>query len=101
MTKPDHDRNQCPERCPARRPRESMTDVQAAAGTDITPLFQPLRIGPLRLKNRVVMPGMQRAWCVDDGPDDRLREYSRRRPVGGTALVVCEACAVDHPSAAS
>ena len=78
-----------------------MTDVQAAADIDITPLLQPLRIGPLRLKNRFVMPGMQRAWCVDGAPDYRLREYYRRRALGGTALVVCEACAVDHPSAAS
>jgi 2,4-dienoyl-CoA reductase-like NADH-dependent reductase (Old Yellow Enzyme family) len=78
-----------------------MPEVQATAGTDITPLLRPLRIGRLELKNRFVMPGMQRAWCVDGAPDERLREYYRRRALGGTALVVCEACAVDHPSAAS
>ena len=78
-----------------------MTEVQATTGTDITPLLQPLQVGQLQLKNRFVMPGMQRAWCVDGAPDERLREYYRRRALGGTALVVCEACAVDHPSAAS
>ena len=78
-----------------------MTEVQASAGPDITPLLAPLRIGSLELKNRFVMPGMQRHWCVDGAPDQRLREYYRRRALGGTALVVCEACAVDHPSAAS
>ena len=78
-----------------------MTEVQATAGTDITPLLRPLQVGQLELKNRFVMPGMQRAWCVDGAPDERLREYYRRRALGGTALVVCEACAVDHPSAAS
>ena len=78
-----------------------MTEVQATTGTDITPLLQPLQVGQLQLKNRFVMPGMQRAWCVDGAPDQRLREYYRRRALGGTALVVCEACAVDHPSAAS
>jgi 2,4-dienoyl-CoA reductase-like NADH-dependent reductase (Old Yellow Enzyme family) len=81
---------------------ESMTQVQTAHGTtDIAPLLQPLRVGQLTLKNRFVMPGMQRAWCEDGAPTEKLRDYYRRRAAGGTALVVCEACAVDHPSAAS
>jgi 2,4-dienoyl-CoA reductase-like NADH-dependent reductase (Old Yellow Enzyme family) len=44
---------------------------------------------------------MQRAWCEDGAPTGKMRDYYRRRAAGGTALVVCEACAVDHPSAAS
>ena len=72
-----------------------------AAGHDITPLLRPLEIGRLRLANRFVMPGMQRAWCVDGAPGHRLREYYRRRVLGGTSLVITEACAVDHPSATS
>ena len=72
-----------------------------AAGPDITPLLQPLEIGRLRLANRFVMPGMQRAWCVDGAPGPRLREYYRRRVLGGTSLVITEACAIDHPSATS
>jgi len=82
-----------------------MTQVQVEradeAGPDITPLLQPLQIGHLRLRNRFVMPGMQRFGCVDGAPSDRLREYYRRRALGGTALVVAEACAVDHPSSAA
>jgi 2,4-dienoyl-CoA reductase-like NADH-dependent reductase (Old Yellow Enzyme family) len=49
-----------------------MTEVRdargAAAGHDITALLQPLQIGQLRLRSRFVMPGMQRAWCVDGAP---------------------------------
>jgi 2,4-dienoyl-CoA reductase-like NADH-dependent reductase (Old Yellow Enzyme family) len=80
-----------------------MTQVQAdrAPAPDITPLLQPLQIGQLRLRNRFVMPGMQRFGCVDGAPSDQLREYYRRRALGGTALVVAEACAVDHPSSAA
>src|ERR1700758_5705369 len=78
---------------------ESMTEVQATADTDITPLLQPLRCGQLRLGNRFVMPGMQRSWCVDGAPDQRLREYYRRRVLGGASLVISESCGVDHPSA--
>ena len=82
-----------------------MTQVRAArvraAGADVTPLLRPLQVGPLLLRNRFVMPGMQRGWCVDGAPDHRVREYYRRRALGGTALLVAEACAVDHPSSAS
>ncbi|HEY1822220.1 MAG TPA: 12-oxophytodienoate reductase [Trebonia sp.] len=82
-----------------------MTEVQSAQTTmDITPLLRPLRIGQagsLVLKNRFVMPGMQRAWCVDSAPGAKLREYYRRRALGDTSLEISEACAVDHPSTAS
>jgi 2,4-dienoyl-CoA reductase-like NADH-dependent reductase (Old Yellow Enzyme family) len=82
-----------------------MTEVLKAraedAGPDITPLLQPLEIGQLRLANRFVMPGMQRAWTVDGAPTGQMREYYRQRALGGTALVITEACAVDHPSATS
>jgi 2,4-dienoyl-CoA reductase-like NADH-dependent reductase (Old Yellow Enzyme family) len=70
-----------------------------AADYDITPLLQALRIRGLRLRNRFVMPGMQRYWCADGAPDLRLREYYRRRVLGGAALIISESCAIDHPSA--
>jgi 2,4-dienoyl-CoA reductase-like NADH-dependent reductase (Old Yellow Enzyme family) len=70
-----------------------------AADYDITPLLQPLQIRRLQLRNRFVMPGMQRYWCVDGAPDHRLREYYRRRVLGGAALIISESCAIDHPSA--
>lgn len=81
-----------------------MTGVQemrGVAGPDVSPLLQPLEVGSLRLRNRFVMPGMQRAWTVDGAPTERMREYYRQRALGGTALVITEACAVDHPSATS
>ncbi len=81
-----------------------MTEVQearAGAGHDITALLQPLQIGQLRLRNRFVMPGMQRAWCINGAPTSRLSDYYARRALGGTALVITEACAIDHPSATS
>ncbi len=70
-----------------------------AAGYDLTPLLQPLDIRHLHLRSRFVMPGMQRGWCVDGAPDHRLRDYYRRRILGGTGLVISESCAIDHPSA--
>ena len=80
-----------------------VTDIEEpappAAEYDITPLLQPLQIRGMRLRNRFVMPGMQRYWCVDGAPDQRLREYYRRRVLGGASLVISESCAIDHPSA--
>jgi len=70
-----------------------------AANYDITPLLQPLQIRGMRLRNRFVMPGMQRYWCADGAPPLRLREYYRRRVLGGAALIISESCAIDHPSA--
>jgi 2,4-dienoyl-CoA reductase-like NADH-dependent reductase (Old Yellow Enzyme family) len=75
---------------------------ESPAGTadyDIKPLLQPLQVRGLRLRNRFVMPGMQRYWCADGAPDLRLREYYRRRVLGGASLVISESCAIDHPSA--
>src|SRR3984885_9005002 len=82
-----------------RRVSELEESVTPAADYDITPLLQPLRIRGLQLRNRFVMPGMQRYWCVDGAPDHRLREYYRRRVLGGASLVISESCAIDHPSA--
>ncbi len=79
-----------------------MTEIgEPWAGTDydISPLLEPLQIRRLRLRNRFVMPGMQRYWCVDGAPDHRLRDYYRRRVLGGASLVISESCAIDHPSA--
>ena len=70
-----------------------------AADYNLTPLLQPLDIRQLHLGSRFVMPGMQRGWCVDGAPDHRLRDYYRRRILGGTGLVISESCAIDHPSA--
>jgi 2,4-dienoyl-CoA reductase-like NADH-dependent reductase (Old Yellow Enzyme family) len=65
---------------------------------NLDPLFEPLEVGPLTLRNRFVMPGMQREWCIDGAPTARLVEYYRRRGKAGTALIISEACAIDHPT---
>jgi 2,4-dienoyl-CoA reductase-like NADH-dependent reductase (Old Yellow Enzyme family) len=69
------------------------------APLDFSGLFEPITINGLTLRNRFVMPGMQRRWCEDGKPAAFLGAYYRRRIEGGAALVITEACAVDHPSA--
>jgi 2,4-dienoyl-CoA reductase-like NADH-dependent reductase (Old Yellow Enzyme family) len=66
---------------------------------DPAPLFLPLRLNSITLRNRFVMPGMQRGFCSEGRPLPKLAEYYRRRAEGGIALVISESCAVAHPSA--
>ncbi len=64
-----------------------------------TSLFSPLDIGPIRLANRIVMPGMQRGFSNDGEPLPELADYYGKRADGGVSLIIGESCAVDHPSA--
>lgn len=66
---------------------------------DPSPLFTPFRLNSITLRNRFVMPGMQRGHSRGGAPLPELAEYYRRRAAGGVALVISESCAVDHPSA--
>jgi 2,4-dienoyl-CoA reductase-like NADH-dependent reductase (Old Yellow Enzyme family) len=62
-------------------------------------LFSPYHIRGMKLANRFIMPAMQRGFCRDGAPTAELADYYRRRIEGGTALIIAESCAVDHPSA--
>lgn len=66
---------------------------------DLSGFFRPLRIRSLELTNRFVMPSMQRGWCTDGHPPERLAEYYAARARGGVQLILSECIAVDHPAA--
>ncbi|HVW18457.1 MAG TPA: hypothetical protein VHB30_09425 [Solirubrobacteraceae bacterium] len=66
---------------------------------DLSPLFTPLTVRGVTLRNRFVLPAMQRAWCEDGAPPAAMAEYYRQRAEGGAALILSEACAVDHVTA--
>lgn len=67
--------------------------------TDLSPLFTPFRLGALELRNRFVMPAMQRGMCDNGSPKPELAAYYARRAEGGVPLIIGESAAVDHPSA--
>jgi 2,4-dienoyl-CoA reductase-like NADH-dependent reductase (Old Yellow Enzyme family) len=67
--------------------------------TDLSPLFTPFRLGRLDLRNRFVMPAMQRGMCDNGSPKPELATYYARRAEGGVPLIIGESSAVDHPSA--
>jgi len=67
--------------------------------TDRSPLFTPFRLGNLKLRNRFVMPAMQRGMCENGRPKPELAAYYARRAEGGVPLIIGESAAVDHASA--
>jgi 2,4-dienoyl-CoA reductase-like NADH-dependent reductase (Old Yellow Enzyme family) len=62
-------------------------------------LFTPFRIRNLALRNRFVIPGMQRGFMNDGAPTARMVDYMRRCAAGGVGLVISESTSPDHPSA--
>jgi 2,4-dienoyl-CoA reductase-like NADH-dependent reductase (Old Yellow Enzyme family) len=62
-------------------------------------LFSPLTIRNLTLRNRFVVPGMQRGFMDDGAPTPKMVEYMRRCAAGGAGLIISESTSPDHPSA--
>lgn len=67
--------------------------------TELAPLFRPLTLRGVTLRNRFVMPAMQRGFMDDGAPTPQMVDYLRRRAAGGVGLIICESTSPDHPSA--
>ena len=53
--------------------------------------FSPIQIGPLKLKNRLVMAPLTRQVAELDGtPTDEMAAYYARRARGGIGLIISE-----------
>ena len=63
--------------------------------TDFKHLFQPIKIGTMELKNRLVMPAMGTRYTQFGGwISDQLIDYLSERAKGGVGLVTAEMAAV-------
>ena len=51
------------------------------------------------MRNRFVMPGMQRGFMNDGAPTPKMVDYMRRCAAGGAGLIISESTSPDHPSA--
>jgi 2,4-dienoyl-CoA reductase-like NADH-dependent reductase (Old Yellow Enzyme family) len=69
--------------------------------TDHDVLFEPLQIGPMQLRNRIVMSPMTRAFSPGGIPGEDVADYYRRRAEAGVGLIVTEGTWVPHPGAAN
>ena len=62
-------------------------------------LFQPIKIGQLSLKNRIVMPAMGTNFANPETPGavtERHKSYYGKRAMGGTGLIMLEAINVNR-----
>lgn len=64
-------------------------------------LLGPAQVGPLALRNRLVMAPMTRGFSPGGLPGDNVADYYRRRAEGGVGLIITEGTTVPHPSASS
>ncbi|MEM7525634.1 MAG: NADH:flavin oxidoreductase [Pseudomonadota bacterium] len=62
-------------------------------------LFQPVNLGELSLKNRIVMAPMTRTYSPGNVPNDLSVAYYRRRAEGGVGLIITEGAIVNHVAA--
>jgi 2,4-dienoyl-CoA reductase-like NADH-dependent reductase (Old Yellow Enzyme family) len=77
----------------------STVSRSAASSAPLDALFTPLTIGSLILRNRFVMPAMQRMRAADGVPTADFVDWYGNRAAGGAALIISEGAAIDHPSA--
>jgi 2,4-dienoyl-CoA reductase-like NADH-dependent reductase (Old Yellow Enzyme family)/pyruvate/2-oxoglutarate dehydrogenase complex dihydrolipoamide dehydrogenase (E3) component len=65
---------------------------------DLRPLFEPITVGSVKLKNRTVMAPMGSGLCAADGSvSQRLIDYYVERAKGQVGLIITEAANVDSP----
>lgn len=69
-----------------------MTDLMA-------PLFAPLQLRSVRLRNRIVMAPMTRNFSPAGVPGPDVAAYYRRRAEADTGLIITEGVGIDHPAA--
>ncbi|MDQ7051040.1 MAG: NADH:flavin oxidoreductase [Enterobacterales bacterium] len=62
-------------------------------------LFQPIELGPLKLRNRVVMAPMTRTFSPEGIPNDLVAAYYARRAKNEVGLIVTEGTCVGHKAA--
>jgi 2,4-dienoyl-CoA reductase-like NADH-dependent reductase (Old Yellow Enzyme family) len=72
-----------------------MTDVETDTGTETPLLFSPLTLGGVTLKNRVVISPMCQYSAQDGLANDWHSVHLGQYALGGSALVFCEAAAVE------
>jgi len=64
----------------------------------IDPLFQPITIGSLLVKNRIFMPAMHMNMCHNSMVTEQLLEFYRKRAEGGAGLISVGYATVDRLS---
>ncbi len=59
-------------------------------------LFQPVQVGSLTLKNRIVMPALHHNYTPGGMVNEKLIRYYEARARGGAGLIIIGGCSVDQ-----
>lgn len=63
---------------------------------ELSKIFEPVNIGPLEIKNRIVMPPMSTNFANEDGSvSERQIRYYETRAIGGVGLIIVEAACIE------
>ena len=83
--------------CPRAAPANANNSQKGSARDQkLMKLLSPCQIGPMQLKNRIVMAPMTTNYGHEDQtPSPRLRDYLLERARGGVGLITVEVCTVD------
>jgi 2,4-dienoyl-CoA reductase-like NADH-dependent reductase (Old Yellow Enzyme family) len=65
----------------------------------LSPLFAPITLGPLALKNRIVMAPMTRTFSPGNVPNDLNVAYYERRAENEVGLIITEGTCIGHKAA--
>ena len=58
-------------------------------------LMEPIQIGTLELRNRIIMPAMHLGMCSEGICDERIATFYEHRAKGGVGLIIIGGCAVE------
>jgi len=58
-------------------------------------LFQPIKIGNVELKNRIVMTALHLGYCKHGYIDERIISFYKKRAEGETGLIIAGCCNID------
>jgi 2,4-dienoyl-CoA reductase-like NADH-dependent reductase (Old Yellow Enzyme family) len=64
-----------------------MTATTQPSRPDLSPLFEPIRLGSVQVRNRIVMTGHGTGLAENYLPSDRHVAYYRERAIGGVGLI--------------
>ena len=64
-----------------------MTATTRPSRLDLSPLFEPVRLGSVPIRNRIVMTGHGTGLAENYLPSDRHVAYYRERAIGGVGLI--------------
>ncbi len=79
-----------------RRGYSNIMEKSTSSNSRFPLLFSPLRIGPMTIPNRIVMPAMNMSYADDGYINEQLLNFYKARAIGGAGLIIIGGCYIDQ-----